>query len=111
MLKHAAGLDQHFVSDVTAQNFALGTDTGVAAHARLPSQLDTGFNDGVGANLDVAVDYASLGIKNRDPFVHQLAALGHAHVLVDLGKFGASIAAQNLVGIAGQHRNHPPFAL
>ena len=46
------------------------------------------------------------GIKNRDPFVHQLAAFGHAHVLVDLGQLGASVATQHFVGIAGLHRDH-----
>ena len=59
-------------------------DARVAADAGRASQLDAGFDDGIGANLDVAVDDAALGKENGDALVHQLPALGQAHVLVDL---------------------------
>ena len=40
------------------------------------------------------------------PSVHQLPALGQAHVLVDLGQFGASVASQDFMGIVGLHGDH-----
>jgi hypothetical protein len=46
------------------------------------------------------------GKKNRDPVGHELPALGQPHVLVDLHQLGASIAAQNFVGMVGLNGHH-----
>ena len=111
MFEDASGLDEDVVSDFAAYDHAVRADAGVAADLGCPTQLNARFDDCVGADLDVVVDDAGFREENRDALVHQLAAFGHAHVLVDLGQFGAGVAAENLVRVAGFHRDHRFFGL
>src|SRR5579862_2128892 len=84
VFEDASRLHQHLVSNFAAQNHAVGANPRVTADAGGTAELNTRFDHGIGADFDVAVDHASFGIKNRNSLIHQLPALCHAHVMVDL---------------------------
>jgi hypothetical protein len=68
--------------------------------------LDVGLDHGVGRDLDIGVDDTRCGIENRDAVSHQLAALGEAHLFVDVGQLGACVCAQDLAGMRRLPRHY-----
>src|SRR2546428_14096423 len=64
--QHAAGLNEHLISDFAVDNHAVGSDAGVTADAGGTAQLDERLDNGVRPNRDVAANQTGWGTKDGD---------------------------------------------
>src|SRR5579864_96340 len=106
LFQHAAGANQDTVGDFGIQNHVIGTNAASGPDARLAEDLDKWLDDRVGGDDDVLVNDAGVRVENCDAVGHELLALGHAHLLIEGGEFGAGIAAENFGRVRGLPRHH-----
>ena len=98
------------IDDAMVQDRDIVADSGIAdAHARvnlasgaddrLPFDRDPGVDDGVGADLHIAIDERGRGIFNRHAGRHERGHFRLAHDAADRSQLGAAVDAPNFVGI------------
>ena len=73
----------------------------VGAHFRVAQNLNVGFDDGVGADVDLGVDDTGFGTEDGDALGHEAAGGGEAHGGVEVHHFFDGVGAEDLVDGAG----------
>src|SRR4051794_25783034 len=71
---HTSRPDQNAVADVGIADHAIGANPAVGSDAGGAKNLNERFDGSVRSNHNIAVDNASLRIKNRDASGHELLA-------------------------------------
>ena len=106
VLQHASVLHQRAIGNLTRMDGGERLNAAVRPDPGAPEQVHEGFDDGVGANLDLGINHAGFRPENGHARGHELGALARPYLGIQLRQFRPVVCPRDFMLIAGLFRQH-----